>query len=216
MSDREMKTYEGMFLLDCGNPDFHVASEPARVALEKNGAEILSMKPWDERRLAYEIRGRRRGLYVLTYFRAPPERIAEVERDCQLDERVLRLLVVRRDHLSEETIRADTPATAGAKRAAARKAEDAAALAAASPGEDADSARARKAKARAEARSREKPAEADKGKAKEAAQAPAGPAAEAATVEAPAAEAPAADQDEPSPTEGAAEEATETDRPEGP
>ncbi|MCD6304374.1 MAG: 30S ribosomal protein S6, partial [Planctomycetes bacterium] len=123
MSETEKRTYEGMFLLEAGQGDFNTASEPVRTALEKNDAEILAIKPWDERRLAYQIRGRRRGLYVLTYFKAPPERIAELERDCTLDERILRLLVIRRDNLTEEIIQADTPATISARRAAARKAE---------------------------------------------------------------------------------------------
>ena len=74
----EMKTYEGMFLVDAGNSDFAVASEPARTVLERNDAVVVSMKPWDERRLAYEIAGRRRVLYVLTYFRAPPDRISDM------------------------------------------------------------------------------------------------------------------------------------------
>ena len=127
MSDGR-KTYEGMFLVDAGNPDFHAASEPARAVLDRYEAEILAIKPWEERRLAYEVRGRRRGLYILTYFKAQPDRIAELERDCQLDERILRLLVLRRDNLTEQQINAETPATAGAKRAAARKAEEKTAL----------------------------------------------------------------------------------------
>jgi len=127
MSDAT-KTYEGMFLVDAGTPDFHAASEPARALLQRCNAEILAIKPWDERRLAYEIRGRRRGLYILTYFKANPERIAELERDSQLDERVLRLLILRRDNLTEQQINADTPATASARRAEARKAAEKAAL----------------------------------------------------------------------------------------
>ena len=131
-----MKTYEGMFLMDAGSADFETAIEPVRTVLTRNGAEVLALKPWDERRLAYEIRGRRRGLYVLTYFKAPPERIADMERDSQLDERILRMLVLRRDHLAAEQIEEDTPALASAKRAAARKAEeDAAALATQAPDE---------------------------------------------------------------------------------
>ncbi|HUT01652.1 MAG TPA: 30S ribosomal protein S6 [Phycisphaerae bacterium] len=142
MSDN-LKLYEGMFLLDAGNSDFHAASEPARAMLDRCEAEVLSIKPWDERRLAYEIRGRRRGLYVLTYFRAHPDRLAELERDCQLDGRILRLLILRRDNLTEEQINEDTPATATARRAAARKAEEDARLAQ-QPGEEGEGAAAGK------------------------------------------------------------------------
>ena len=109
------KTYEGMFLLDAGNPDFQAASEPVRHILTRYEAEILSFKPWDERKLAYEIRGRKRGLYVLTYFKADPLKIAEIEHDCELDERVLRQLILRRDRITDEQINAETPATSGVR-----------------------------------------------------------------------------------------------------
>jgi small subunit ribosomal protein S6 len=123
--DSKTNSYECMFLVD-PNSDFEAASAPARAILDRYGADVLTMKPWDERRLAYEIRGRRRGLYILTYFKAPPQRIAEMERDSQLDERVLRMLILRRDNLTDEQVQADTPATASARRAARRAEERAA------------------------------------------------------------------------------------------
>ena len=82
------KTYEGMFLVDAGNPDFNAASEPVRNILTRYEAEMLAFKPWDERRLAYEILGRKRGLYILCYFKLDPLKVHEVEHDCRLDERV--------------------------------------------------------------------------------------------------------------------------------
>jgi len=108
MTDK--KIYEGMFLLDAGNPDFEASSQPVRTMLERSEAELLAIKPWDERRLAYEIKGRKRGLYVLTYFKLDPGKVTELERDVELDEDVLRMLVLRRDHLTDEQINAQTPA----------------------------------------------------------------------------------------------------------
>ena len=110
------KTYEGMFLIDAGNPNFAEASEPVKSILERRVEEILSFKPWDERKLAYTIKGRKRGLYVLSYFRAEGDAIAELERDCRLDERIVRALFLRKDKLDEETINAETPATSAARR----------------------------------------------------------------------------------------------------
>lgn len=115
--DRSKKTYEGMFLLDAGQLNFETASEPILSVLQRSEAEILSIKPWDERRLAYEIAGRKQGLYVLTYFKADPKRLAEIEHDCELDERILRTLLLRRDHLTDQQINAETPATASSRRA---------------------------------------------------------------------------------------------------
>jgi len=115
MSD-EKRTYEAMFLLDGSNSEFEAAARPIRAVLDRNEAEVLALKPWDERRLAYEIKGRRRGLYALAYFNADPERIKEIEHDCQLSEEILRALIIHKEHLSEEDLAAETPATAAAKR----------------------------------------------------------------------------------------------------
>ncbi|NLF31818.1 MAG: 30S ribosomal protein S6 [Planctomycetes bacterium] len=105
-----MKTYEGMFLLDAGQPSFDEAVQPIQAVLERNKAEVIHLKKWDERRLAYEIRGRRRGLYVLTYFKADPLSITSIERDVQLNESILRVLILSADHVSAETMAAPTPA----------------------------------------------------------------------------------------------------------
>ncbi|KPK81182.1 MAG: hypothetical protein AMJ81_10835 [Phycisphaerae bacterium SM23_33] len=117
-----MRTYEAMFLVDADNPDFDAACAPIRDVLGRAKAEVVSLKPWDERRLAYDISGRRRGLYVLTYFRAEPAELVTLQNEVQLDERILRALVLSADHLSEDAIRAETPATlARARKAAAEK-----------------------------------------------------------------------------------------------
>jgi small subunit ribosomal protein S6 len=107
----EMKTYEGMFLVDAGNPDFDAASAPIRTVLDRGAADVLSFKPWDERRLAYEIKGRKRALYVLTYFKLDPGNMAELERDIELNEDIIRAMILRKDDLTDEIINAETPAT---------------------------------------------------------------------------------------------------------
>ena len=45
--------------------------------LERNHAEILASRPWDERRLAYPIKGHKKGLYYLTYFRTEGKNVVE-------------------------------------------------------------------------------------------------------------------------------------------
>ena len=127
------KTYEGMFLLPAGLGDFEAAIAPVRTVLERGEAEVLSLKPWDERRLAYEIGGNRRGMYVLTYFKADPEKISEIEQDCQLNETILRVLILRRDVLTKEQLEDTTPATR--RMAAAEKAKEEAPAPPAEPAE---------------------------------------------------------------------------------
>jgi len=133
------KTYEAMFLLDAGASDFEAASTPVRDVLARIEAEVIALKPWDERRLAYPIQGRKRGLYVLTYFRAAPGRLSELHHEVQLSEQILRAMVLSGDHLTDEVIAADTPAEAAQSRRAAVQAErDAKAKAEAKPKPDAE------------------------------------------------------------------------------
>jgi len=111
---KQMRTYEGMFLVD-PTDDFEQACQPVREVLERAEAEIITIKPWDERRLAYKIKGRKRGLYILTYFRAKPEKIAPLQYEIQINERLLRALILLAEHVTEEQMHADTPATLAAK-----------------------------------------------------------------------------------------------------
>ena len=97
-------TYEGMFVLSSSGTNFETASEPIGNILGRYQAEVLMLKCWDERKLAYDIHGHKRGLYALSFFKVSPTRVAEIEHDCQLDERFLRVLILRRDRLTAEEI----------------------------------------------------------------------------------------------------------------
>jgi small subunit ribosomal protein S6 len=105
-----MKTYEGMFLLDAGAPDFEQAVQPVRDLLTRIEAEVLMLKPWDERRLAYEIRGRKRALYAITYFKADPANISSLQHDILINEKVLRAMVFSADDITQEQMNAPVPA----------------------------------------------------------------------------------------------------------
>ncbi len=105
-----MKTYEAMFLLEAGQSDFEAACEPIQAVLRRSGGELISSNLWDERRLAYEIKGQKRGMYVLTYFKLDPAKVVEMEHDCQLNEGILRVLIIRKDNLKDEELNAPTPA----------------------------------------------------------------------------------------------------------
>ncbi len=106
----KMNTYEGMFLIDGGQPNFELACEPINTVLGRSKAEVLSIRLWEDRKLAYEIKGRKRGVYVLAYFRMDPNNMIELEHDCQLNEGILRVLFLRKDNLTDEEMNAPTPA----------------------------------------------------------------------------------------------------------
>jgi len=105
------KLYEAMFLVDSAKAaaDWEGINKVIRGLLEKADAEIVSIKKWDERKLAYDIQGKSRGTYILCYFRAGGEKIALIERAVQLSEQVMRVLILCADHLTQEDIDKATP-----------------------------------------------------------------------------------------------------------
>ena len=65
------RPYEGMFLFpQSATADLQGAVDHVKEILGRSGAEILSIAKWDERRLAYDIKGNKRGVYFLVYFSA--------------------------------------------------------------------------------------------------------------------------------------------------
>ena len=60
----------------------------------KHGAKVLSGRRWDERRLAYTIKGQQRGTYLLVYFSANTQVLTAIRRDLQFNESLLRFLLV--------------------------------------------------------------------------------------------------------------------------
>lgn len=101
-----INVYECMFLLDSTKVagDMPAAEKQVRDVLEKNGAEVLVARPWDERRLAYPIRKQKKGLYYLTYFSSDTKNLKAIEQDCALNEMILRMLVLKIDPKLVETM----------------------------------------------------------------------------------------------------------------
>ena len=100
------RLYEAMFLVDSAQAasDWNVVITSIEKILKKAEREIVSIRKWDERKLAYEIKGHSRGTYILCYFRANGEKIQDIERDVQLSERVMRVLILSADHMAQEDI----------------------------------------------------------------------------------------------------------------
>jgi len=91
-----LRTYEGLFLLNShrANRDWEEVFGHVTGILKKHGAELISHEKWGERKLAYPVRGEKRGTYLLTYFRATGDAPNRIYRDCEISEIILRALIL--------------------------------------------------------------------------------------------------------------------------
>jgi small subunit ribosomal protein S6 len=107
MSNVRTYQYEGLFLFpQSATADMQGAVDHVMELLHRASAEIIAFKKWDERRLAYEIKGNKRGLYFLVYFKSRADKLAGLERDCNLSEKLLRAMITRADHVTPEMMAA--------------------------------------------------------------------------------------------------------------
>ena len=107
MTDKAIRTYEGLFLFpQSAVSNMQAAVDHVNSILDRSEAEVLAFSKWEERRLAYDIKGNKRGVYFLTYFKVATDRLANIERDCNLSEQLLRAMVTQADHIPAEVIEA--------------------------------------------------------------------------------------------------------------
>ena len=107
MSEKRNHMYEAMFLFpQTVSADLQSAVDHIGEILSKGGAEVVSLCKWDVRRLAYDIKGNKRGVYFLTYFKCDADKLTAIERDARLSEKLLRSMITRADHLAPEQISA--------------------------------------------------------------------------------------------------------------
>ena len=102
-----MRTYEGLLLVEptIASKEWPQVVEEFDRIVKRNGATVLQMNKWGERKLAHPVKKNARGAYVLAYFSAPPESVVKIRADLQLSEIILRSMLVSH----EGELRKDPP-----------------------------------------------------------------------------------------------------------
>jgi small subunit ribosomal protein S6 len=89
--------YEAMFIFDSNrfgrDPD-GISGQLADL-IQKAGGEILVSRLWEERRLAYPIKGQRKGTYWLIYLSLDSLQLAGLRRQLDITETILRFLFLK-------------------------------------------------------------------------------------------------------------------------
>ena len=138
-----MNRYEMIYIIDTGLEEAARKEliEKVSALIANNGGEIEKVdETWGKRRLAYAIDYKTEGWYVLVNFKAPADLPRELERNLQINENVLRYLVIKLEEkrsavkpraIKPEAVEETSPAEE------AVSAEEPAAVAEAAPAEEA-------------------------------------------------------------------------------
>ena len=88
-----------MFILSPELPSEGVEAAKSRVAdiIAQTKGELEDFEVWGRRRLAYEIKDFREGLYMLAHFKGTTETINELDRVLKITDDFLRHMIVRKE-----------------------------------------------------------------------------------------------------------------------
>ena len=94
-----MKNYEIMFILSTQLTDEEKQAGIKLVedTLTKAGAVEIKTEVWGERKLAYPIKKKENGYYVLTLFQMDGTGLTEVEAKLNITESILKYMIVKND-----------------------------------------------------------------------------------------------------------------------
>jgi small subunit ribosomal protein S6 len=93
-----MRPYETMIVFDTAvdAQSIQVALDRALDTIRANGGTPGTIDRWGKRPLAYEIKKRKEGYYVLVEFSGEPNTVVELDRILTLADEVLRFKILRR------------------------------------------------------------------------------------------------------------------------
>lgn len=101
--DDHMALYEHVFLArqDLAQAQVDALAEAATKIIEDNKGKVVKTESWGLRSLAYRIAKNRKAHYVMLEIDAPAGVVAELERQTQINEDVIRYMTVKVDALEE-------------------------------------------------------------------------------------------------------------------
>ena len=97
--NNDMALYEHVFLArqDLAQAQVDALAENATKILTDNGGKVVKTETWGLRSLSYRIAKNRKAHYVMLDVDAPPAAVAELERQTNINEDIIRFMTIRVD-----------------------------------------------------------------------------------------------------------------------
>jgi small subunit ribosomal protein S6 len=92
-----LKSYEMVLIFDASLEEAVVNEELAKITsiIEKSKGKIQNTDTWGIKKLSYPIRHQENGFYILLYFNADKEVLAEIDRVNKINDKILRHFIVK-------------------------------------------------------------------------------------------------------------------------
>ena len=108
-----MNVYENMVILNAAISDEEADAAVVKIKdlITGQGGEVLKVDIWGRRKLSYEIKKQKKGLYVLLFFKAPSSTIRKLEEFFKVFDTVLKYIVFRLGRKQVQNLEKVEPAT---------------------------------------------------------------------------------------------------------
>ena len=97
MDREDTRMYESVLILkpSLGEPDIQQFTDAYTARLEQGGSTIIKVDNWGKRKLAYEVKGERKGTYLCVSFRGKGTVIRPLENANRIDDLILKSMTIR-------------------------------------------------------------------------------------------------------------------------
>ena len=106
------RTYETLYIDDPNLNDQQVEEIISKYSgiIAEQGGKVTAAGKWDKRRLAYEIKHYKEGIYILMFFEGGPAVAKELNRVMRISDDVIRHVILRVEPKHVDTTRIEKPA----------------------------------------------------------------------------------------------------------
>jgi len=106
-----MNRYETIFIMDPDLEEEKVQStiEKVKGIITQNNGEIFKLEDWGKRKLAYDVKKKPRGHYILATFAGSPALLFELHRNFRVMDAVIKFQSVRMDDRQASETRPTVP-----------------------------------------------------------------------------------------------------------
>lgn len=94
-----MNIYENIIIFNAALPDEDIETAVSKIKdiITGSGGEMLKADNWGRRKLAFEIKKQKKGLYMLLLFRSDPSVIRKLEGHYKVTDSVIKFMIVKLD-----------------------------------------------------------------------------------------------------------------------